>query len=108
MKSRLNKIIFVGLCFILIDKIYSQGYFLEDQIKLGVYYNDMFLDIKDSKITKGISYSLDVGYIRDIHLSDDGRWAMGIGLNYSFIEYYTNIKISTNQDKKNCCRYSFG
>ncbi|CAA0246931.1 conserved hypothetical protein [Tenacibaculum maritimum] len=70
----------------------------EDQLYLGVTYNILDrqpLGVSDS----GFSYGLSGGYIKDIPFNRKGRFAIGIGLGYSFDSFNHGYKILIINDK---------
>ena len=73
-----------GLFYILLFlnfSLYSQenqSYF-EDQFYLGLSYNSIGGKVDEFKENK-FSYSISYGFIKDIPLSNNGKYALGIGL----------------------------
>jgi hypothetical protein len=83
------------LCFAQIEEntsVVSANY-LEDQIYLGLHYN-LLGDKPNDVFQRNFSYGLQVGVLRDIPLTTNGRVALGIGMGYAVNSYYSNI-IST-------------
>jgi len=73
------------------DSIKSSKY-LEDQIYVG--FSIITLTNTPSGFNQnGFSNSLELGFIKDIPLNDNGNTAVGIGLGYGRNTYFQNIQI---------------
>jgi len=85
-----------GLFYILLFlnfSLYSQenqSYF-EDQFYLGLSYNSIGGKVDEFKENK-FSYSINYGFIKDIPLSNNGKYALGIGLGLSHNSLNNNLK----------------
>ncbi|WP_442267701.1 porin family protein [Tenacibaculum sp. ZS6-P6] len=66
--------------------------YLEDQLYLGVSY-DIMLNQPKGTTSTGFSYSLSLGYIRDIPLNRKGDLAVGIGAGYSFNSFNHGLQV---------------
>ncbi len=64
--------------------------YLEDQIYLGIHYN-LLGDKPNDVFQRNFSYGLQVGVLRDLPLTANGRLALGMGLGYAVNSYYSNI-----------------
>ncbi len=70
----------------------KNGYYLEDQIYLGVTYNA--LQKKPTSMNlRGFSNSFFAGYIRDIPLNKKRDFGLGIGLGYVKDTYFHDMEI---------------
>ena len=76
------------------DEILVDSFYREDQIYLGVSFAALLSDQPEFK-PQGLSRHFQLGMVRDIPLSENGQFAIGIGLGMSFERYNTNI-IRTN------------
>lgn len=75
---------------------YAGTKYLEDQFYAGVGYNFLVKKPKDV-VQRGLSYSLQAGFIRDIPLNKRRNVGFGLGLGYSVSSYYTNM-VATEVD----------
>ncbi len=57
--------------------------YLEDQLYINVSYN-LFGNKSNNKLGTGFSYGFSAGYIKDIPLQRNGRFAIGLGVGYSY------------------------
>jgi hypothetical protein len=76
---------------ILIGKKYK-----EDQIYLRLTYN-ILLSKPKPVIQKGLSLGFHTGFIKDIALSENGKWALGVGLGYAYDKHQSNILIDATE-----------
>ena len=74
------------------DTIKNSKY-LEDQIYLGFSIATL-INTPDGVTQNGLSNSFELGFIKDIPVSDKGDFAVGIGLGYVRTTYFQNIKIT--------------
>ena len=70
----------------------NQNYF-EDQFYLGLSYNSLGGKVDEFKENK-FSYSVNYGFIKDIPISKNGKYALGIGLGLSHNSLNNNLKFS--------------
>tara|TARA_S200000501_G_scaffold302603_1_gene290080 strand:- start:2927 stop:3580 length:654 start_codon:yes stop_codon:yes gene_type:complete len=68
----------------------NNSYF-EDQFYLGLSYNSLGGKVDEFKENK-FSYSINYGFIKDIPLSKNGKYALGIGLGLSHNSLNNNLK----------------
>lgn len=71
----------------------TNGKYREDQIYLGL----SFLSIVRNQrafFQRGVSSHFQIGVVRDIPLSANGKWAVGVGLGYSTAQFSSNLKRS--------------
>ena len=107
-----------GLFYILLFlnfSLYSQenqSYF-EDQFYLGLSYNSIGGKVDEFKENK-FSYSINYGFIKDISLSNNGKYALGIGLGLSHNSLNNNLKYNNlnfefiqNLGSTNINRYNY-
>ncbi|MEN1785198.1 MAG: porin family protein [Bacteroidota bacterium] len=64
--------------------------YLEDQFFIGFGYN-FLLDRPDGVIQRSLSYSLQMGIIKDIPLNKRRNFGFGLGLGYTTNSYYYNV-----------------
>ncbi len=94
----MNKLLFIFLLVSSVlraqsnDSINSSKY-LEDQIYLGFSIATL-INTPDGVTQNGLSNSFELGFIKDIPISDKGDFAIGIGLGYGRTTYFQNIKIT--------------
>ena len=69
----------------------------EDQIYLGVSFLAIVRNQSDF-FQRGVSSQFQFGIVRDIPISDDGRWAIGLGLGYSTSQFNSNLFRVSNPD----------
>ena len=68
----------------------DSSFYREDQIYLGTSF--MLLNSNQEKFrSQGISKHFQLGSIRDIPLISSGKFAIGLGLGYSFQDYNSNL-----------------
>ena len=68
----------------------DSSFYREDQIYLGTSF--MLLNSNQEKFrSQGISKHFQLGFIRDIPLISSGKFAIGLGLGYSFQDYNSNL-----------------
>lgn len=72
------------------DETLADSLYREDQIYLGVSFAVLLSDQSDFK-PQGLSRHFQFGVVRDIPLSENGQFALGIGLGMSFQRYNTNV-----------------
>lgn len=72
------------------DETLADSLYREDQIYLGVSFAVLLSDQPDFK-PQGLSRHFQFGVVRDIPLSENGQFALGIGLGMSFERYNTNV-----------------
>ncbi|MBC32281.1 MAG: hypothetical protein CMH48_15755 [Muricauda sp.] len=76
---------------------YAGTKYLEDQFYVGVGYNFLVEKPKDV-VQRGLSYSLQAGFIRDIPLNKRRNVGFGLGAGYSVSSYYTNMVAAKEGD----------
>lgn len=64
----------------------------EDQFYISISYNQLFQQ-PDGVSGSGFSYGLNVGVVKDISLSKQGNWALGIGLGYAFDSFNHGMQV---------------
>jgi len=64
--------------------------YLEDQFYVGLGYNAL-RDKPDLFSQRNLSYSLQLGFIKDIPLNADRNFGLGIGFGYAVNSYYSNM-----------------
>ena len=67
--------------------------YLEDQFYFGLTYN-FATELPTGVSQRNLSYGLQGGFIKDIPLSYDRTFGLGIGLGYGINSYYTNLLAS--------------
>ena len=67
----------------------------EDQIYFSVYYNSLGNELDNFKENK-FSSSFNVGFIRDIPISNSRKLALGIGIGYGINSFNNNMKLASN------------
>ncbi len=72
----------------------EQRYF-EDQFYLGLAYNSLGGKVQDFKENK-FSYSINYGFIKDIPISKNGKFALGIGLGLAHNSLNNNLKLNNS------------
>ena len=72
------------------DETLADSLYREDQIYLGVSFAVLLSDQFDFK-PRGLSRHFQFGVVRDIPLSENGQFALGIGIGMSFVRYNTNV-----------------
>ena len=72
------------------DETLADSLYREDQIYLGVSFAVLLSDQFDFK-PQGLSRHFQFGVVRDIPLSENGQFALGIGIGMSFVRYNTNV-----------------
>lgn len=90
----------------------------EDQIYLGVSFLAIVRN-QSNFFQRGVSSQFQFGIVRDMPISDDGRWAIGIGLGYSTSQFNSNLlrisdidgglshRLETDTSPQNQMGYSF-
>lgn len=77
------------------DSLGNPRYF-EDQFYAGVAYN-FLLDLPENATLRNFSYSIQLGFIKDIPLNQERNFGLGLGFGYGVNSYYSNIQ-ATNTD----------
>lgn len=72
--------------------------YLEDQFYLGLTYN-FATNLPSGVSQRNLSYGLQGGFIKDIPLSYDRTFGLGIGVGYGINSYYTNLLASQQGEK---------
>ena len=72
----------------------KQRYF-EDQFYLGLAYNSLGGKVEDFKENK-FSYSVNYGFIKDIPISKNGKFAFGIGMGLGHNSLNNNLKFNNS------------
>jgi hypothetical protein len=72
--------------------------YLEDQFYLGLTYN-FATKLPSGVSQRNLSYGLQGGFIKDIPLSYDRTFGLGIGFGYGINSYYTNL-LASQQDSQ--------
>ena len=72
----------------------KQRYF-EDQFYLGLAYNSLGGKVQDFKENK-FSYSINYGFVKDIPVSKNGKFALGIGLGLAHNSLNNNLKLNNS------------
>ncbi|MCM4173860.1 PorT family protein [Arenibacter sp. TNZ] len=67
--------------------------YLEDQFYMGLTYN-FTTKLPSGVSQRNLSYGLQAGFIKDIPLSYDRTFGLGIGFGYAMNSYYTNLLAS--------------
>lgn len=65
----------------------------EDQLYLTITYN-VLNNQPNSADSNGFSYGISAGYIKDIPLSPQGKFAIGIGVGYNYDSYNHGLIVS--------------
>jgi len=99
--QKLLFILFLFLQFILNAQSLKDdlGFYREDQIYIGFSFISLDSDNK-SFSQRGLSNHFQIGFVRDIPLISSGKFAIGLGLGYSFQNYNSNL-IRFNIDNEN-------
>ena len=99
--QKLLFILFLFLQFILNSQSLKDdlGFYREDQIYIGFSFISLDSDNK-SFSQRGLSNHFQIGFVRDIPLISSGKFAIGLGLGYSFQNYNSNL-IRFNIDNEN-------
>lgn len=69
----------------------------EDQIYLGVSFLAIVRNQSDF-FQRGVSSQFQFGIVRDMSISDDGSWAVGLGLGYSTSQFNSNLLRVSNPE----------
>ena len=75
------------------DSLQLGDRYLEDQVYLGITYNQLF-DQPTQVKGSGFSYGMNVGYLKDIPLIKSGKLAVAIGFGYAYDSYRQGLKVS--------------
>ena len=93
-KSLLLFILFIAnTIFAQKDSLQLGDRYLEDQVYLGITYNQLYNQPEQVK-GSGFSYGLNVGYLKDIPFSKNGRTAIAIGVGYAYDSFNHGLKVS--------------
>ena len=75
------------------DSLQLGDRYFEDQVYLGVTYNQLFN--QPTQVSgSGFSYGLNVGYLKDIPLIKSGKLALAIGMGYAYDSFSHGLKVS--------------
>lgn len=94
-------ILFYFITFLFITNIYSQ-----DSLNLKKYREDQFYfsgnyvlitNNSNNLIQSDFSNKISFGFIRDIPISGNGRWAFGIGVGGSYTQFKSNLDFQTGK-----------
>ena len=94
-------ILFYFITFLFITNIYSQDSlnikkYREDQF----YFSGNYVLVKNNSnnlIQRDFSNKISLGFIRDIPISKNGRWAFGIGAGGSYTQFKSNLDFKTGK-----------
>ncbi len=75
------------------DEAVLDDKYLEDQFYLGLGFN-FLLDRPQDVSQRSLSYSFQLGFIKDIPLNQNRNFGIGLGVGYATNSYYTNIGAS--------------
>jgi len=86
-------ILFLILPFFLNAQVLNEddlGFYREDQLYIG--FSFISLDVNNKYFKQnGLSSHFQLGFVRDIPLISSGKFAIGIGVGYSFQQFNSNI-----------------
>ncbi|MEL6483904.1 MAG: porin family protein [Bacteroidota bacterium] len=74
--------------------------YLEDQFYFGTGIN-FLLDKPDEVGQNSLSYSLQMGFIKDIPLNQRRNMGLGIGLGYAANSFYNNVRVTEGESGLN-------
>ncbi len=79
--------------------------YLEDQLYINVSYN-LLLNTPDPIAQTGFSYTLGLGFIKDLPINERRNIAFGGGLGYGFNNFYFNVRdeVSSASEDTNVLR----
>jgi hypothetical protein len=100
MKRCLLLFVFISLSctgFAQKDTLQIGDWYSEDQLYILVSYNQLF-DQPSQVKGSGFSYGLSSGYIKDIILNKEGRFAIGIGIGYNYDSFNHGLKVSNTNN----------
>lgn len=80
------------------DSLQIGDRYLEDQVYVGITYNQLFNQPAQVK-GSGFSYGLSFGYMKDIPLVRSGTVALALGVGYSYDSFNHGLKVSTLNDE---------
>ncbi|WP_435261556.1 porin family protein [Tenacibaculum sp. nBUS_03] len=94
------KNIFLIVFSLLCSNIFSQkdsleigDKYLEDQLYINLTYNVLYKQPNGISSSK-FSYGISAGYIKDIPITANGKFAFGIGFGYGFDSFNHGVKVS--------------
>jgi hypothetical protein len=93
--NRIYIFIMLFLCSLLgfaQDSILLGKKYREDQFYLSISYN-ILNDKPQDMVQKGLSIGIHSGFMRDLPISEDGKFSLGIGLGYAYDKYLSNLII---------------
>lgn len=79
-----------------VNPIVLDDKYLEDQFYFGTGIN-FLLDKPDDVGQNSLSYSLQLGFIKDIPMNQRRNIGMGIGLGYAANSFYNNVRVAQNE-----------
>jgi hypothetical protein len=79
-----------------VDSTFVDNKYLEDQLYFSLTYIHM-LNLPDEISQSGFSYGLAGGFIKDFPLNQRRNIGLGVGIGYSFNNYYFNVNVSTDE-----------
>lgn len=87
-----------SLAFSQKDSLQIGDKYLEDQLYLGISFNQLFSQ-PELINGSGFSYGLTSGYIKDIPLNKQGSFSLGIGIGYAYDSYNHGFELKSVQDE---------
>jgi len=79
-----------------VDSTFVDNKYLEDQLYFSLTYIHM-LDLPDEISQSGFSYGLAGGFIKDFPLNQRRNFGLGVGIGYSFNNYYFNVNVDPSE-----------
>jgi len=76
-----------------VDSAFVDNKYLEDQLYFSLTYIHM-LNLPDVISQSGFSYGLAGGFIKDLPLNQQRNIGLGVGIGYSFNNYYFNVSVN--------------
>lgn len=83
-----------------IDGLVVDNKYLEDQFYFGTGIN-FLTDRPDGVEQNSLSYSLQLGFIKDIPLNQRRNIGLGIGLGYAANSFYNNVQVTQGEAGRN-------
>jgi len=76
-----------------VDSTFVDNKYLEDQLYFSLTYIHM-VNLPDEISQSGFSYGLAGGFIKDLPLNQRRNMGLGVGIGYSFNNYYFNVTVN--------------
>lgn len=73
------------------EQVVTDEHYLEDQLYISLSYQQL-MNLPDEISQTGFSYSLSLGFIRDLPLNSDRNRGLALGLGYNLNVHYFNVE----------------